>query len=80
MVQVMSYLVLALLTARDMRDQQVDAADATAEAMNNWLYGEVGGFLGLIAACEFMMTKNLPVWTYGRQQDASAAEALFTDF
>ena len=80
MIQVIAYLVLALLTAKQMRDEQLDAASGPALAMMNWLYGDVAGFLGVIATCEFMMTRNMPAWTYGRSDYKSEAEALFTDF
>ena len=79
MVQVVVYLVMALLSANQMVDEQKDTAAAGAEAFNNTLYGEVGGFLGLVAMCEFLMIKNMPAFYYGIDQ-AMDADALFTDF
>lgn len=81
MAQVLVYLGLALMSAKQMRDEQISAVSVNAEAFNDWLYGEVGGFLGMIALCEFMMVKNMPAWQYGIDQAMNAdAEALFTDF
>ena len=77
----MSYLVLSLLTAKQVRDEQVSAVSADAEAMMMWMHGEVGGFLGMIAACEFMIYRNRDAWLYDQTKNMMPeTDALFVDF